>query len=321
MRVARTRDAGIAAGRRPKPLGWLGRLEPLAYLSPALVTMTAFSFFPVAWTVYLAFTNFSLYHFQEYRFIGLDNFREILVGPLREVFWPVFAWTVVYASATVVVAFVIGLLLAILLDNPRMRESHVYRGLLIIPWALPASIAVLAWTGMLNESYGPINALLQAVGLPPLPFLTQPNWARASIVTVNVWLTYPFMMSACLGALQSIPDELYEAAELDGANWWHRLRFVTLPLLARFTAPIVISSFAFNFNNFGPAFLITGGGPPRIGNAWAGSTDILVSTVYKLTLNLHRYGLASALSLVLFLIVGTMSLIQMRLTGAFREED
>lgn len=314
-----TVDAG-SDGRRAAPRRRM-HPEAYAYLSPALLTMAVFSLYPVAWTVYLGFTNYSLYRFNEYDFIGFRNFQEIVFGPLRGVFWSVFLWTVTYAAGTVFLSFVIGLVLAVLLNNAHLRERNLYRGILIIPWALPATIAILAWSGMLNESYGPINLFLQRVGLPPLPFLTHPGWARAAIITVNVWLSYPFMMSACIGGLQSIPPELYEVAELDGAGWWQRFRYITLPSLARFSVPLLISSFAFNFNNFGPAFLITGGGPPIIGNIYAGSTDILVSTVYKLTVILHRYGLASAMSMVLFLIVAALSLVNMRLTGAFQEAD
>lgn len=294
---------------------------PFAYLSPALLTIAIFSLGPVIYTIYLSFTNFNLNHFDTFQFVGFDNYKEILAGPFFKVFAPVFVWTVIYALAATGIAYLIGLILAILLNNPKMKEKNLYRAMLVIPWALPAAIAILAWQGLYNESFGQINLLLSKIGLDKVAWLSDPYWAKFAVILTTVWLGYPFMMNVCLGALQAIPKDLYEAADIDGAGRWKKFTSVTLPGLTSSTLPLLISSFAFNFNNFGAAFLITGGGPPRADTQFAGYTDILVSSAYKMTLTFNRYDLASALSLVIFLIVGTLSFINMKFTKAFEEVD
>lgn len=305
--------------KRRKPI--LNLLLPYAYLSPTLISLSVLSFLPILYTIYIAFTNFSLNHFQSYDFVGLANFREILAGDFKSIFLPVFGWTFVFALLSTLLTYFLGLFLAILLNNSSMRESNLYRAILIIPWGLPGAIAVLAWSGLLNESFGAINIILAELGMAPVPWSTDPFWAKISLVLVNLWLGYPYMMNVCLGGLQAIPNELYEAADIDGASWWKKLRLITIPLLSKSSLPLLISSFAFNFNNFGTAYLVTGGGPPRADTAFAGYTDILVTSAYKMTLTFYRYDMASALSLIIFIIIGTISLINMRVTRAFEEAD
>jgi arabinogalactan oligomer/maltooligosaccharide transport system permease protein len=183
---------------------------------------------------------------------------------------------------------------------------------LIIPWAVPALISILAWKGLLNDTYGQINGLLHALGLPAVPWLQSPVWAKIAIFIVNLWAGFPYMMTVCLGALQAVPQDLYEAGAIDGASWWQQFRFITVP---------EIPAFAFNFNNFNAVYLITQGGPARSTNPFVGHTDILASAAYKMTLTFNRYDLASAISVILFLIVIVLSFIQMKYTKAFEEVD
>lgn len=299
------------------------RLAPYAYLSPAMITILIMTIFPMAFTVYLAFTDANLYTFRTGpQYTGLANFVDIFTGSFSKAFFPVLGWNIAYALFSVLTQFTFGLFLAILLNNPHMRESNLYRAILIIPWAIPGTLAVLAWKGLLNTSSGAINVALGALfGLDPVPWLQDPHLARISVLLVNMWLGFPWFMTVCLGALQSIDTGLYEAAEIDGASLWQQFRSITFPLLTRMTVPLMISSFAHNFNNFGTAFLMTDGGPVRLAAFQAGYTDILVSVGYKLTAQQYRYGLSAALSLVLFIIVAVISLINMKATGAFAEEE
>jgi arabinogalactan oligomer/maltooligosaccharide transport system permease protein len=297
------------------------KLRPYAYLSPAILSMTVLSFAPILYTIYIAFTNFNLYHFKNYQFVGLKNFIDILAGPFKVVFAPVFIWTVIFALSATLLSYIIGLLLAVILNNKNMWETNFYRAILIIPWGLPGTIAALTWTGLLNQQYGGINLILQKLHLPMIPWLIDPFWARIAIIMVSVWMGYPFMMNASLGALQAIPPELYEVADIDGATWFQKFRMITVPMLTSSTLPLIISSFAYNFNNFGAAFLITGGGPPRTDTSFAGHTDLLVSSAYKMTMQFNRYDLAAALSIIIFLIIGTLSLVNMKMTRAFEEVD
>jgi arabinogalactan oligomer/maltooligosaccharide transport system permease protein len=294
---------------------------PFVYLSPALTTIAIFSLLPMLYTIYLSFTNFNLNHFEEFDFVGFENYQEILAGPYFEVFAPVFIWTVLFALGATLISYVVGLMLALLLNNEHMKETNIYRAILIIPWAIPAAIAILAWQGLWNDSFGQINMLLSKIGLEKVPWLSDPFWAKVAIIITTVWLGYPFMMNVCLGALQAIPKDLYESADIDGAGRWKKFRYVTLPGLMSSTLPLLISSFAFNFNNFGAAFLITAGGPPRTDTQFAGHTDIMASAAYNMTLTFNRYDLAAALSFLIFLIVGTLSFINMKATRAFEEVD
>ncbi|MGE5674672.1 MAG: carbohydrate ABC transporter permease [Mycobacterium leprae] len=302
----------------------LGRNKwtPYLYLSPALISIAILSIFPMIFTLALSFTDASLYTFKNgFHSAGLSNYVEMFTGGLSKVFFPVAGWTLLYAAISVAIQYAVGMFVAILLDNPNMRESRLYRALLVIPWAIPGTLATLAWQGQFNGSYGTINRMLAMFHMAPIYWLQGPNLAKVAVIIVNLWTGFPFFMTLCLGSLQSIPYELYEVAEIDGASNWHKFWRVTFPLLLRFTAPLLVGSFAFNFNNFGTAFLLTGGGPGRPGPFQAGYTDILVSVSYKLTAQLNRYGLAAAVSTILFLIVAGLSLVNMRITGGFKEEE
>lgn len=258
--------------------------------------------------------------------VGWKNFLRILRDPrIAGPFLKIFAWTFVWAVLSVVVSLVVGLPFALVLNDPRLKGKNVYRTLLIIPWAIPVFISALVWrNGLLNESYGVINRfLLPALGLPAIRWMNDPFWARFGVVLVNVWLTYPYMMTISLGALQGIPYELYEAAMIDGAGKVKRFWNITFPLLMTVIAPLLVSSFAFSFNNFTIIYLITGGGPPIPGSTTpTGYTDILISYVYKLAFQAgtgQDFGLAAAISILIFFLVGGISYVNFKFSGVFEE--
>lgn len=292
-----------------------------AYLSPALISMAVLSFFPIGYTVYIAFTNFNLNHFNNYEFVGFENFKYVITGPFKDIFFSVFLWTLIFAVLSTILCYAVGLILAVLLNNRNMWETNIYRAILIIPWALPGTIAVLAWSGILNETYGGLNMILGMLNISPRPWMTDPFWARTGIIIANVWLGYPFMMNVCLGGLQAISPEMYEVADLDGATWWQKLTKITIPMIMPSSLPLLISTFAFNFNNFGTAYLIMQGMPARPDTQFAGYTDILLTSSYKMSMQFNRYDLGAALSVIIFLIVGVISVINMRATHAFEEVD
>ena len=239
--------------------------------------------------------------------IGLANFSAVITDPLiREPFLRVFAWTFVFALSIVLISFALGLFLAIALDKPTLRFRRFYQVLLVLPYALPPFLAVLIWGGLLNDDFGVVNSLLHA----HIPWLFDPWWAKVSVIAVSVWLTVPYFLLVSLGALQSIPGELVEAARVDGGGGWQIFRRVTLPLLLIVIAPLMIASFALNFNNFVNIYLLTAGGPPSEDQSIAGATDILITYTYKLAFEAGKgndFGLASAVSIFIFLIVATIS--------------
>jgi arabinogalactan oligomer / maltooligosaccharide transport system permease protein len=248
--------------------------------------------------------------------VGLRNFGRIIHSSLiRDPFIKVFVWTLFFATAVVFVSFALGLLLAIALNKPRLRFQRTYRVILVIPYAVPAFLSLLVWQGLLNDDFGVVNRLFHT----SIPWLFDPWWARVSVIFVSVWLTVPYFFLVSLGALQSIPKELTEAAQVDGGGAWQLFRKVTLPLLLVAVAPLMIASFAFNFNNFNNIFLLTGGGPAMGDSPIAGATDILISYTYKIAFTAGKgqdYGLATAIGILIFFVVATISAISFSRTKA-----
>ena len=253
--------------------------------------------------------------------IGFSNFLKVFQNP--QIFRPflrVFTWTFLWAFLCTTTAFALGLVLAVLLNEPHLRFCQLYRSVLIIPYAIPGFISILMWAGFLNTNFGAVNRVLDTLLGIRIPWLMDPFWAKVALLLVNLWLGYPYMMVVCLGALQSIPYELYEAARVDGASRWHQFWRITLPLLMISIAPLLIASFAFNFNNFNLIYLLTGGGPPMTADTPAGSTDILISYTYRLAFERdlgNQYGFAAAISVIIFLIIGMISVFNFRLTARF----
>jgi len=256
--------------------------------------------------------------------VGWSNFSRLLrslqvSGP----FLRVFVWTFEWAALSVLTTFGLGLLLAVILNDNKMKFKGFYRVLLLIPYAMPVFISALIWRGLLNTEVGLVNDVLQSLFGVWVPWLQDPFWAKVALVIVNLWLGFPYMMLINLGSLQSIPDELYEAARVDGASGWQQFWHVTLPLLLVSVAPLLVSCFAFNFNNFGVIYLVTQGRPPIPGaRTPAGATDILITYTYRLAFESGSgtdYGLASAVTILIFLIVGTLSWFNFRFTGTLEE--
>jgi ABC-type sugar transport system permease subunit len=253
--------------------------------------------------------------------VGFDNFVRAVTDPrLAQPLVYVTLWTFAFALISVASTFFLGLFLAIVFNDMRMRGRKYYRVLMILPYAIPSFLSALIWAGMMNESFGFINQVL--LGGASVPWLTDPWMAKLSVLIVNLWLGFPYMFLVCMGALQSIPDELQEAATVDGARPWAVFRLIKLPLLLVTVAPLLIASFAFNFNNFNTIYMLTDGGP-RDSNAPipVGFTDILITMVYKVafTGQSRDYGLASAYSIIIFIIVAVISIIAFRRTKSLEE--
>lgn len=250
--------------------------------------------------------------------VGFENFTRLFTSPaLRGPLFRIFAWTVAFALLSVLTTFVLGLLLALVLNDPGMPLRRLTRVLMIVPYALPAFISVLIWRGMLNPVIGIIGSNFDP------GWFSSPFWAKVGILIINLWLGYPYMFLITTGALQGIPSDLYEAARVDGANGWQQFKSITLPLLLVSVGPLLVGSFAFNFNNFTIIQLYANGGPPIPGTPTpAGHTDILISYTFKLAFGGGRgadLGLASAIAIVIFVIVGAITVMNFRYTGMLEE--
>lgn len=250
--------------------------------------------------------------------IGTENFRQIFRDPaIRAPFFQIFGWNIAFALLSVTLTFMLGVALASLLQWPALRGRNLYRTLLILPYAIPAFIPILVFKGLFNEGYGEINHLLQAWwGIAPKWF-TNPWLARLMILLVNTWLGYPYMMIIASGMLQAIPDDMYEATAMDGAGPWTNFSRITLPQIFPPLFPLLIASFAFNFNNFTLIYLLTGGKPDIVGSATvAGTTDLLVSYTFRMAFkdSSARFGFAAAVATLLFVVVAGLAWWQLRVS-------
>lgn len=251
--------------------------------------------------------------------IDTANFERVWKDEgIKEPFISIFIWTVAFSALTVGLTLIIGLVLASIVQWEELKGRAIYRVLLILPYAVPAFISILIFKGLFNQSFGEINMVLQAL------FGVSPNWfsdpilARTMVVIVNTWLGFPYMMILCMGLLKAIPEDLYEASAIDGAGPLKNFTKITVPLMIKPLTPLLIASFAFNFNNFVMIYLLTGGGPNMIGTSEpAGYTDLLVSYTYRIAFEGsggQDFGLASAIATLIFLLVGGLALLNLRFT-------
>ncbi|HNY92514.1 MAG: Maltose transport system permease protein MalF [bacterium ADurb.Bin431] len=260
------------------------------YTMPAFFLMGLMIVYPFIYNVVISFSNMNLSHFRDWHITGLGNYLQVVSGSS---FWYFFFKTVLWTVLNVVFHVGIGVGLALLL-NKDIKGKSIFRTLLILPWAVPQYITALTWRGMFNSEYGAVNLLLdRALGLT-IPWLTTEWGAFAACLITNIWLGFPFMMIIALGGLQSIPDELYEAAEIDGSSWWHKLHHITIPLLRPVMVPAITLGVIWTFNNFNVVWLVSNGGEP------SDKTHILVSWIYKSAFTYFRMGYAAAFSMVLF---------------------
>jgi arabinogalactan oligomer/maltooligosaccharide transport system permease protein len=259
--------------------------------------------------------------------VGLKNFETIFTDvQLRDPLVKVISWTFIFAISTVLTTFILGLFIALVFNHEKLRGKKFYRLVMILPYAFPGFLSAYVWVGLLNRENGFINTVIfgqQPGSEANFPWLLEEGPARMAVLLVNLWLGFPYMFLITTGALQSIPSELNEAAEIDGATGWQAFRLIKLPLLLISIAPLLIASFAFNFNNFTIIYLLTKGGPADSGitDYDVGGTDILITFVYKIAFSGtgQNFGLASAFSILIFVVVATISLISFKRTKKFEE--
>jgi len=285
------------------------RENKLAYIYtlPAFLVLGFVVIYPFVYNVVISFSNMSLGHFRDWNLTGFSQYSRVF---REKVFYILFFKTLGWTFINVFFHVLIGVSLALLLNRP-LPGRAIFRTLLILPWAVPQYITALTWRGMFNYEYGYINLILKKVlGLPPIQWLSDPLGAFAATTITNIWLGFPFMMVIALGGLQSIPKELYEAADVDGAKPWRQFWTITAPLLKPVMVPAISLGVIWTFNNFNVIWLVSDGGKP------ADSTHILVSFVYRQVFNYYSYGYGAALSIVIFLILLMFSINLIRRTRA-----
>lgn len=299
---------------------------------PAYIMMVFVIIFPVLVTLFVALTNYDFYHIPPNRLIdwvGFKNFLNIFfLGSYRETFVNVLGWTVIWTICATTLQIILGIVTALFVNQDFIKGKRIFRMIFLFPWAVPAFITIMSFSNMFNDSIGAVNAQviplfnhLPFVELPAIAWKTDPFWTKTALIMIQTWLGFPYIYVMVTGVLQAIPGELYEAAKIDGATFIQRFRHITFPMILFATAPVMITQYTFNFNNFSIIYLFNEGGPGSAG-AGAGSTDILISWIYKLTTGTSpQYSVAAAVTLLISFIVIGISLIAFKKSNAFGNEE
>lgn len=305
---------------------------PFIFITPAYIIMAFVILFPVLVTLLVAFTNYDFRNIPPNSvldWVGFENFTKLFrVSSYRATFTAILKWTFIWTFGATTLQIVIGVVTAVVLNQKHVKGKAFFRILFLLPWAVPAFITIMTFSNMFNDSIGAINTQvipflnnLPFVDIPSMAWKTDTTWARVALIMIQGWLGFPYIFVMVTGVLQSISEDLYEAASLDGANAIQQFRKITLPMILFATAPVMITQYTFNFNNFSVIYLFNEGGPGNIG--WsAGSTDILISWIYSLTTGQSpQYALGAAVTLIISFIVIGISLFTFKKTNAFGNEE
>lgn len=306
---------------------------PYLLTVPAYLVMIFAIVFPVLVTIFIAFTN---YNFQNVPpanlidWVGFETFSSIFtLTAYRDTFFAVFSWTIIWTLAATTLQLIIGVFTALVLNQPHIRFNRFFGVIMLLPWAVPAFITILTFSNIFNPSVGAINTqvipffnqIIPFLEIPAISWKTDPFWTKIAIIMIQGWVGYPYIYVLTSGILQSIPNDWYEASVIDGATAIQKFKHITMPHIFAVAAPIFITQYTGNFNNFNLIYLFNEGGPGSVGSG-AGSTDILISWIYKLTTGTSpQYNISAAVTLIISAIVITISMVIFSRTRAFEMED
>lgn len=303
-------------------------LHVLLLTGPCLGVIV-FTIVPLVFTILIAFTNYDSQHQPPgnlFTWVGLENFKNMFSqgSALANTFWPVLQWTLIWAVFATISNYILGMILAIVINRKGTRFKSFWRFMFILSIAIPQFVSLLSMKTIFNAN-GPVNILLREFGLigstDSVPFFTNALYAKITIICINIWIGVPFTMLTTTGILQNIPEDLYEAAKVDGANPIVIFFKITLPYMLFVTTPNLITSFVGNINNFNVIYLLSGGGPDSLEYYYAGKTDLLVTWLYKLTITQKDYNLGAVIGILVFVILATLSLLTYRHTGSYKNEE
>ena len=284
-----------------------------------------FNIVPLVYMISMAFTTYSKEdeHLMLFDWDGLHQFSRVLSlnGNIGKQFWHVLGWTIVWAIFATFLNYILGMVLAMIINRKDTKWKGFWRFCFVLSIAVPQFVTLMIMNIMLQPS-GAVNVLLTNLGLitSPLPFWTNATWAKITIIVINLWIGIPYTMLQVTGILQNIPAELYEAARMDGAGPVKIFFSITLPYMLFVTTPYLITSFVGNINNFNVIYLLSGGGPTFVGDT-AGQTDLLVTWLYKLTVDQQYYNLGAVIGIMTFVILTIVTLITYRNSGSYKNEE
>lgn len=294
-------------------------------LAAPLTGIASFTVLPLIFMISMAFTNYSKTddHLVLFDWVGLINFKEVLSfnSNIGQSFWSVLGWTIIWAVLATFLNYILGMMLAIVINRKGTRLKGFWRFCFVVSIAVPQFVSLLIMRTLLNQE-GPVNYLLINAGLieKALPFWTDATWARVSVIVINLWVGIPYTMLQVTGILQNIPAELYESAKVDGANAAVTFFKITLPYMIFVTAPYMITQFTGNINNFNVIFLLSGGAPTPVGST-AGKTDLLVTWLYKLTIDKQYFNLGAVIGIMTFFVLAIVALVTYHNTGSYKNEE
>ena len=328
MQAQRTAEKGeVLPSLRTETREYLDAKFHVTLMILPITGLLLFTVLPLLFMILIAFTNYDSSHQPPgslFHWTGLYTFKALFSnsGVLGNTFWPVLGWTITWAIIATASNYVLGMLLAILINRRGVRFKGLWRTVFVTSIAIPQFVSLLLMRNMLDD-FGPINGVLQHAGLISkfIPFLTNATFARLSVLVVNLWVGIPYSMLITSGILLSIPKELYEAAAIDGASPFRMWTKIILPYVVFVTGPYLITQFIGNINNFNVIYLLTGGGPNTVNYYQAGKTDLLVTWLYKLTVNTRDYSYASAIGICVFIISAVLSLVAYRNTKSYKKEE
>ena len=296
-------------------------------LSFPILGILMFTIVPLIFMICMAFTNYSKIddHLVLFDWVGFANFAKVLdfSGTTGQTFWGVLGWTLVWAFFATFLNYFLGMILALVINRKDTKAKAFWRFCFVLTIAIPQFVSLLVMRTMLADQ-GAFNMLLRYWGFlgdgTSLPFLTSATWARVVIIIVNLWVGIPFTLLQVTGILQNIPGELYESAKVDGAGPVVTFMKITLPYMLFVTTPYLITTFMSNVNNFNIIFLLSGGGPTPVGRT-AGKTDLLVTWLYKLTIDQNYYNIGSVIGIMTFVVLAIVSLLTYRNTKSYKNEE
>jgi arabinogalactan oligomer/maltooligosaccharide transport system permease protein len=295
-------------------------------LTLPITGVLTFTILPLVFMILMAFTNYSTVNDKlvKFEWTGLEAFKEVinLEGTIGKQFWSVLLWTIVWAIFATVLNYIMGMILALVINRKGTRLKGMWRFFFILSIAVPQFVSLLIVRTLLNEN-GAINMALLDWGWikEPLPFWTDATWARVTVIIVNCWVGIPYTMLTMTGILQNIPADLYEAARVDGANAIVTFFKITLPYMLFVTMPSLITTFTGNINNFNVIYLLSGGGPTNTLGHTAGDTDLLVTWLYKLTIDRQEYNIGAVIGIFTFVVLAIVSLVTYRNTNSYKDEE
>ena len=293
-----------------------------------LIGIIVFTIIPLVFMILIAFTNYDHEHQPPgnlFDWVGFDNFAAFVSqgGKLAATFWPILGWTLIWAVCATASCYILGLLLALLINRKGTRIKGFWRFMFVLSIAVPQFVSLLSMRTIFNAN-GPVNIILRQMGIleatESIPFFTDATIAKIVIIGINIWIGVPYTMLSTTGILQNIPAELYEAARIDGASSSLIFRKITLPYMLFVMTPNLITSFTGNINNFNVIFLLSGGGPDSMEYYFAGKTDLLVTWLYRLTITQKDYNLGAVIGIMTFIVLAVVSLITYRNTGSYKDE-